>query len=157
MSTSLRRETDTQGATVLVKTADESVTSSTTLQDDDTLQFAVTAGLYRFFGKLAIDSADNVGYKMSFAGPASIAGHYFGYWTAYGSLAPAGQLAYTIGDLQDFTDPPLSTWSDFEFHFKGAFYVPGSGTFKLTWCQSASSATAAKVLAGSYLAYQVQA
>lgn len=138
--------TDTRGHSHLCGTADvykpvdESVTSSTTLQDDNHLFFTVPAGTQmRFDGFLNIDGGAG-DFKYTFTGTGTVTGA----WTT-----SAGNAALALGVTAPFTPVPVT---------RGAVGTvnggASGGTLKLQWAQNSSSGTATTLKAGSWLSAQ---
>lgn len=148
----------TQIPAVVLKTADESVTSSTTLQDDNELSFAVSANsIYWFQFYIVYESttagdikfqivttADEDRFSYSWPGNlASAAGAAYGSLGDYGaspSALPAQGLGVTVSVIA-FAVGMLDTGAS-------------GGVVKLQWAQDTSNGTAAKVKTGSFVLYQ---
>ena len=146
------------GAAQLVqKPADESVTSSTVLQNDDDLAVSlVTSGDYVVEGLLLVTGAQAGDIKVTFTVPAS----------ATGNMTFTGQIvAATTNDslsrnlaITDFTTPDFATFGSVSTSaansvvINGAIYTAGSsGTLQLQWAQNGSNGTATVVGKGSWL------
>jgi hypothetical protein len=131
------------------KTADESVTSSTTLQDDDHLTVTLKAGrkyAFRFF---------------CMTNPTLTAGGM--------DIDLNGTATHTNirGRVLKFYDDGTSAWQEFtaasaemtlaagagldHFVIEGTTEVNAAGTFLLRWAQNTSDATASTIKRGSYL------
>jgi hypothetical protein len=140
--------------TVVKKTADESVTSSAALQDDDTLQLAVSA---------------NTKYRIK-VGAWVTGGAVGARWRVTGPASPTLVRIATIWDTDGSGSPAAFAGShDSAFHASdqlgpGSGYLNGllsfdillhnganSGTVKFTWGQISSNATPTYVRAGSTL------
>lgn len=140
----------------VLKTADQSVTSSATLANDAHLSYAIpAAGTYAFESNLIAVSAANaagdlqvgwsfptgtmyawgVGPDASLAAGASV----IGLWSA-GAIT-TGTAVFTFG---------LSTQT-VAVLLKGLFVATASGTLRLMWSQSSSNANASTVKAGSHM------
>lgn len=124
------------------KSADESVTSSTTLQNDDHLALAVVANA-SYVMKLMIiyTSAATPGIKYGWTGPASAT-------LSWGtSTAVISFLA--LSDTDNWSNTASAIHSTC---YTGVLVTAGSsGTLQFQWAQNASNATAMTVKAGSYL------
>jgi hypothetical protein len=138
------------------KTATESVTSSTTLQDDDELTVTVEAdSVYVVTAVLQYDAATAGDIKFAFSAPASATLD----WAA--TVAPTTSTTATAPGTVNFNGSDISTTygaggigagSRLSATAVGLLVVAGTaGTFKLQWAQFASSATATRVFAGSFL------
>ena len=140
------------------KTADESVTSSTTLQNDDHLLWTIPqAGSYAFEVSLIVVSAANAAGDISlgFTFPTGTL-----YWGAQGldeTLA-----ANTAGQMRSKadTDAASPTTSGFPFgastadsllRVSGLLVATASGTLQFQWAQNASNASATTVKTGSFM------
>lgn len=134
------------------KTADESVTSSATLQDDDHLTFSIAAS-EEYTGVIHIDAGANLtvtGFKVAITVPASatleVIASYIGT-TANETLA--GRTT-TSGSAALSTTPTGSA----NAHITIAFWVLNStnaGSVTLQWAQAASSGSALTFRKGSSL------
>lgn len=141
-----------QSASV-VKSADETVTSSTTLQDDDQLQIAVAANtsywmrLFVMYTGLAV--AD---LKVSFAGPAGATLRWVSDGIGGTGAAVVDQVSRTLQGLGNSPSYGCVDGQQMCGLGKGVLTVGGTaGTLKLQWAQLASSATATRIYAGSAL------
>jgi hypothetical protein len=140
------------GATTIVrKTADESVTSSTTLQNDNHLLFAAGANtVYAVTFMVMAASTASSAIKFNVYGPAGVV------WRAnFVSRAGNVQAFSSDGSTGDFVTVGLqATGAELcEMHLIVAT-VGTAGNFGLSWAQVASSATALRVLTNSYLEYR---
>lgn len=140
---------------VVRKASAQSVTSSTTLVDDDELSFPVGANetwvvnLYLF-----IDGATSGDIKATVVGPSGSSGRS----SVIGSGSNATTFENTTFNNQSNalgTAPPagtLGTGNITVVHMAAAVVVGGTpGDIVLQWAQNASSGTATRVLDGSYL------
>ena len=125
-----------------VKASDESVTSSTTLQDDEHLFASVAANsVYEVTVALRGTANSSGDLKVQFAGPAGATG-LFG--------AGKDHSCVTLGTPNGPIS--LSTATPDTVFFMGTLTVGGTaGTFKLQWAQNTSNATATTLQAGSYM------
>lgn len=131
------------------KTADESVTSSAVLQDDDHLTFSIAANevWYVCFVQWVSCASASVDYKNAFEGPASVTYHL----SSYGANT-AGTFAYT--NHRSVAD--TSTWiagSTGNLLLSEGIVVNGgtAGNFRLQWSQAVSNGTATVLKRGSTL------
>lgn len=139
----------------VIKSSDESVTSSTVLQDDDQLQLSVNANTDYHFECFLIYAADPAGdIKVSYAGPASATLDFLsdGFGSAPAdSVDPVSHSAQSMGSTPSHGGITSNATNLCALH-KGILRVAGTaGTFKLQWAQLASSANATFVRAGSTL------
>lgn len=141
---------------VVDKTADETVTSSTTLQNDDHLFFSVVAGqTYAFEINLIADCASaSADLKVSLTFPTGTMSATF---LALDPAVASGDIGSMV-----FADSPSLTSGVSTFvgattsggsgvRLSGRFVCTVSGTVRLQWAQNASSASGVTVRAGSSL------
>lgn len=136
------------------KVADESVTSSTALQNDDILSVAVSANMvYNVTWGLKTDGATGGDIKYSWTGPASatFAWQSLGLDVALASLMPPiSQDGAAIGTV--ITHGTLGSGTNSWITGSGTLTIAGTAGFlQLQWAQNASSGTATKVKVGSWL------
>lgn len=130
------------------KTADESVTSSTALQNDDHLVLAAEASAtYELEMLLSLLGAAAGDFKFQYALPAGSTMFariiYFDPSLSLGNALYTNAAPWTAG-----TDPAFAT----PVHVVGTLRTGGTaGNLQLTWAQNASNATPTKVLADSYM------
>lgn len=136
------------------KTADQSVTSSITKVDDTHLSGSVLAnGVYIVRWSLRTDGATAGDLRYAFVGPgaATMA------WESAGlAAADATNVAPSITDVAaigtDAVHGTIGTGSTTRVDGSGLLLVSSTaGTFKLQWAQGTSSATATRVLTGSWM------
>jgi hypothetical protein len=141
------------------KSADESVISNATLQNDDHLKFTMAANTtYQFELTAFFDTVSTARLKFGFNGPASptllrITRQYIGpgdtVWQATGGAAGATLTAYdTTGTNAggNGTGGLIKAWGVIQ---NGA----NAGDFNFTFAQQSSNVNAITVLKGSYLTY----
>ena len=139
------------------KTADESVTSSTTLQNDNHLSAAIgTTGTYKLdvflLGTSAANAAGDLGVGFIFpTGTMYLAGLGPDVGLA-SSTVQTGQwgvnTAYTSGSL--FQVFGLST-ATVIIWIHGVLVATATGTLQLQWAQQASNANASTLKTGSHM------
>lgn len=133
---------------VIYKNADESVTTSTTLQDDDNLLFSIGAGDTWFFQAdiILFSTSGAPDFKFTFVGPASVTISFAGAASGLGATVPVTAGGGT--GTADITGSVASV-----LHITGSIdnTAGSSGTFKLQWAQNVSNAAATMVKAGSSL------
>lgn len=137
------------------KTADESVTSSTTLQNDDHLVLALVAGTtYLLTGMLIYDASTAGDFKLAFTVPAGVTIN----WTAAGfrvadtTASGGGSPTVQTGSGTTKNVGGIGAGS------KGAAVLNGlirvgttAGNLQLQWAQDVSDATATTVYTDSFL------
>lgn len=137
-----------------VKTSNESVTSSTTLQNDDELFVSVTTNSsYLVHCMIFCDGASTGDIKIQFTGPAgaTLSGVVNGLTLGAASASDDQVASIDLATAKSFglqggagTTRPLSVLA--------TLVVGGtSGTFRLQWAQDTSDATATRVMTGSHL------
>lgn len=141
------------GPTYVYKTADETVTTSTTLQDDDHLSFSAAAnGIYAFEALLLWhqSNASLGGLKWQWVTPDGSYDILADYWH------PASGVVTYIEAIESTTtniSPPANTITHM-VKFRGVLRLGGAGgTFKLQWAQnSANNSTIMET--GSWFSYK---
>lgn len=132
----------------IVKSANETVTSSTTLQDDDHLFQALTNGKTYYFEMNAIATRENttnlLTFKVSFAGNSD--GHFAALQTGATNILCDG-----TSSLQVFNLPASTAGVPTQFTFKGVVKLTSDFTLKLRWAQNTSNSTGATIMKGSRL------
>lgn len=141
---------------LVVKSADETVTNSTTLQDDDELAFDIGAGeLWEAtFVLFLTGETSDADVKLSASGPSGWAGHAFArslYAAAtttsaqanFVSAAPDNDGMHRAGVIAGST-----VMAEFKLLVKAG---ASAGTVTLRWCQYTLENTDVTVEAGSYL------
>lgn len=138
---------------IAIKTSDESVTSSTTVQDDNELSMTLNANSnYWLDGMIINDGAAAGDFKLQFVVPSGTI-----RWLADGPDSSAaattdivdrnwkaGSLTTIVGCIASGTSTVLPV--------SGIIRTGASGgTFKLQWAQGTSSATATRVFTDSFL------
>ena len=132
----------------IFKAADESIASSTALQDDNDFTMAVVAGRKYIFEFLLIvkagDAAADFKYNFSFPTSDGIAGGAgLAAATASGALGDVRTLGRTVTAGTSFTDEIVGVTNANLAVTAYIVLVPSaSGTFKMQWAQNSSSATA---------------
>lgn len=137
-----------------IKTSNESVTSSTALQNDDALFLSLASNsTYEVTGLLSTDGAAAGDIKVTFTGPAGAS--ICMYFNALSVSAVGG------GDDLVFILESFGTTGSFgtiaaadhrAIAFRGQVTIAGTaGNLQLQWAQDTSSGTATRVLAGSYI------
>lgn len=148
----MHSDTDATLWTTIAKTADETVTSSTAVQDDDELQFAtVDDGVYEFEALILQATPTGGGtpdFRLTFQeGSLDVSTAFVatGMSTADSTSSQAGlggtELAF---GANSFIIP---------INVRG-HHVGGGGTFKFRWAQNTSSSNGSVVYAGSILRYR---
>lgn len=135
------------------KTANESVTSSTTLQDDDELFVSVAANFtYEVSCMLKYDGATTGDFKIQWNVPASATFDYSILRLQTGaSDATAVALDYGQENV-DMVMGAIGSGTTATAMILGTLIVAGTaGTFGLKWAQGTSSATATRILTRSML------
>ena len=145
---------------VAVKAADESVTSSTTLQNDDHLLFALEANAtyaldgYLYYSGAADGGTGAGGLKMDWTLPASASMHWSSFAVNSGTnpLTNYDAVSQVNTDVRNYaTNGPTAL----SMQPKGVILTGGTpGTAQSRWAQVNSNATATTIKAGSWLRLQ---
>lgn len=137
----------------VLKTSTESVTSSTTLQNDDQLALPVSANSkYTIEGLIIYDGASAGDFKVAFTTPSGATIN----WTAGGPQSGIGVTSYNA-NVATSSGAALAlacngAGNSMGANPKGYLSVSStSGNLQLQWAQQASSATATRVFLGSWL------
>lgn len=140
------------------KTADESVTSSTTIQNDNHLLVSVAANTeYEIIVRLAVNGSAAADFKMAWTMPAGCTGQRFSRGPAVSSATSTADTTTRASGLTDnfTTEINYGVFSTGQLSFvEEILYVVTAGTagvVQLKWAQNASSGTATTVVAGSYI------
>lgn len=138
---------------VVRKTADETVTSSTVLQDDDELRYALLANdVVAFEAVLFVVSTSTGDFKAAFTVPAGATllwSFTASFDTASGDLDQPSAAITASGGSQVFE---LSSANTTLLTIKGMVVNGGTaGNLQLQWAQSSSTANPTTVKANSYL------
>lgn len=136
------------------KSANESVTSSTTLQNDDVFSFSVVASAqYELESFIAYDGAADPagGLKMQFTGPAGCSM----VWANYG-VNSGGLTTYNVVIEVQSAGSPRSVGTNgatvMSCRPAGSLVTAGTaGTLQFLWAQTASNATATRIYGGSWM------
>ena len=144
--------------TWVVKSADESVTSSTVLQDDDHLFFTVAANKRYLvsYGIFWNSDANSAGIKIQFSVPSINAGTYYEA-QGFNNNQGLGRNNQGLPVATDSTVLDLGVQTVADGVISGnALVAIGStgGTLKVRWANSANFGNPTVVRAGSYLAYK---
>lgn len=137
-------------SSIAYKTADEPVTSSTTLQDDDHLVVPVLAnGVYLIEGLIIAQGATAGDIKLGFTYPASPLSNYWSMRKFHNPAQVTGEGA--AGSEQADVAVTPSPVVLLTIIFRNGV---NAGNWKVQWAQNASNGTATIVKAGSYLKYR---
>lgn len=138
---------------VVAKTADESVTSSTTLQNDDHLFFTATSGAsFEFEFSLVYANAAGATPDMKVAAGEDATAR--GAWNRSG-IGTSDTALSSAGHLTDQTDAAGFGTSATKRMAGGVGRHQGAGgTFRILWAQNTSDGTATIVYTGSLLRYR---
>lgn len=131
--------------TVVVKAADETVNNSTTLQDDDDLQFEMTAGAtYRVRLIVLMTASPTSGFKFRVTGGSGVMNWFY----RYANFSSPG-IWETLG-VDDVKSVSVSSVRQ-EFWLDGVVHSAAAGTLKLQWAQGSAEVFDTKVLQNSTL------
>lgn len=143
--------TDPDWDVVIAKSADESVTSSTALQDDNDLFFTSVAGGYYIWEAYLIVQGNSAGdCKVAFGEDST----FRGWWHMVTSSAAGTIGTQTLGTrFSDVGTINTDVTNIYVTAIRGTLTGNG-GTFKLQWAQNTSNGTATTVKQGSILRYK---
>lgn len=134
------------------KTADETINSSATLQNDDALSLSMVANaVYEFRLRATVNSGTTPDIKVGFTYPTGTTLTY----DIFEGETPSGAASAVI--TGPYTEATASiafstTGSDQPCHVAGLISVASTaGTFQVQWAQNTSDAGSTIVRAGSYL------
>ena len=129
-----------------LKTVNETVSSNTTLQNDDALLWAVAANAtYALDLRLLYNSGATGDLKVQFTAPASATMSWGGIW-ANTSGALTNPSNNNLASVQS-----MGGGGDFSATIHGTLTTVGTaGTLQLQWAQNTSDATNTTVYAGSW-------
>ena len=138
----------------IVKPGDETISNSTTLQDDNDLQFAVVGGkTYIFEMVLMYDSGGTGDFKHAFALTAGSFTrgnrHHFGW----GPTTVAGQTALTA-DMTTAITHGATPGEHLVVWVRGSFQPSTDATIKLQWAQNTTDGTNTTVKANSFIQWR---
>lgn len=138
------------GMSLIVKEADETVTNSNTVQNDDELLFAVAANeVWQFEGVLLLSAHPTPDFRVTFTGPTGAVGSFA---AAYSTGALDESVSSdALGNVLSFAAASQGTVLRF---WGGIHNGANAGNLQLKWAQNTSDANNTKVLAGSYIKYQ---
>jgi hypothetical protein len=137
----------------VIKAADESVTSSTTLQDDNELTLAVGAGeTWEFEFLLLVTGASAGDIKLGLTVPAGTSGWWGGHGIGINDInANTQNLRSMAGDLTAVLNFGTPASAECMVVVRALVITTNAGSVTLQWAQNASSGTATTVKAGSVL------
>ncbi|KJS60653.1 hypothetical protein [Streptomyces rubellomurinus] len=142
----------------ITKTTDESVTNSTVLQADDHLQAAVEAGAtYTFELQLFMGAGDSNGdVKFGWDLPAGSTLHFAGTGAhtvaiTTGTNGPVEFFAIRNATAASVLGFGISSGANTWVKLEGIVTVTTAGLLRLMWAQNVATATATRVLAGSWM------
>lgn len=143
----------------ITKSGAETVTSSTTMQDDNDLTFTMEAGAtYLVEVYINAQSASATpDIKTAWAGPADISGARWNVGTAVATTAgfvgrEDSNGRFSVHGVTTVTSYALDT-AGVSIQETGVISSATGGTFKVQWAQNTSSATATQVNASTFMTY----
>ena len=143
------------GRTLVSKTADQSITSDNTLNNDSQLLFPMLANTkYQFKLEVFFDTGTTPDFKWRHTGPASPT---LVRIVERGSVPGSGTLSFNIATAYSTADNTLTSSSGTTGGYvslEGIIHNgANAGDFHFQWSQNSSSVTATTVRAGSYIEY----
>lgn len=139
----------------VVKGTTESVTSSTTLQDDDELKLTLPVGTWLIRTELTVGGATAGDIKIAYSTTGTMT--HLGVRNYYGAATSTSNTGDTTvranGGNAITTGVPYGTDGSNRSAIRESFVldVTVSGDLTVQWAQNSSSATATQVFAGSYM------
>lgn len=139
------------------KTVDESVASSTAVQNDDTLLFAVAANeVWVFEVILSIETVTAADFRFRFDSPAGSSGVYGAIGAALGAASVESSARWSAGGFSLGITTSLGSTGGSGANtpvFIHGIIANGStaGSLTLQWAQNTSDATATVVKANSFI------
>src|SRR5262245_50768918 len=137
-----------------IKSATESVTSSTTLQNDDELVLALAANsTYEIRSLLKIDGSTAGDIKVGFTGPSGSTPLLFLDGLGIGATDGSGRVQFVIDSFASNGSFGTTGVGDTRGLMVHGLVVIGStaGNLQLQWAQGTSSAFATRVFANSFM------
>lgn len=139
--------------TTLRKASDESVSSSTTLQDDNDMTFTAANGTYYYFEYVIIYASPVGGGTPDLKIAMGESGTTAGVWEAvYPGTNDVGAIAGTLTDQT--TTIAVGTGTSKRTFFGSGTHVGAGGSFKVRWAQNTSNANNTTLYTGSYFRYR---
>jgi hypothetical protein len=147
------------GRTLVYKTADQSITSDSTLNNDSELFFTMAANTkYQFKLEVFFDSGTTPDFKWRHSGPTSPT---LVRIVERGSAPGSTTLSFNVATAYSSSDNALTSSSATTGGYvslEGIIHNGvNAGDFHFQWSQNSSSTTATTVRAGSYIEYGVVA
>lgn len=137
----------------VVKTADETVTSSTTLQDDNELFFFMSAnGVWLVTSTILIDTngLTGGGFLFGLSVPTGATARWSSNWTVGGTSLPALMLTEASTAAAGSTSATTANLGGLKYHYVVTSSTT-TGNFQYRWCQNSSSANPTYVRKNSML------
>ena len=142
------------GWSTVFKTADETITSDTTLTDDADLQFSVDASsTYAFVSWLLVDSTALTDWKHSMSIPSGASGTFGQAGELMANSLNSSYVAVPVTNSITGTSSPVGT-SNF-YTIRGFIKTAGtSGTAAFQWAQNTSNAENTILKEGSWISFK---
>jgi len=139
---------------IVLKTADEDVTSSTTLQDDNHLVTpTLAAGHYFIEALFIIRNPTSTGGNFKYAVGEDNTGR--GIQTAQGTNTGGNAAISTVQVRLDQQNTFITVSTGYtSVRMWGIYIASGSNPLKVQWAQGTSSGNAVRLYAGSWLSYR---
>ena len=131
-----------------VKTADETVNDSDTLQDDDHLFVTVVSGKYyhvKLYLRVTSNSTPEFSWKLD--GPGAVPTGTWVVWN-FAHNSPS-HTVFAQGVFETANDVVIGGPTEEMVVIEGVYKAPSAGTFKLQWAQTTATVADTKVLEGS--------
>lgn len=129
------------------KTIDETIISSSTLQNDDELFLVVAANcVYRIAARINYNSGTTPDFKMAFTYPSGLTMKY-----AANQVPAAGSAFAEFESIETTIQLAEGAGADRALLIEGIVIVTTGGTLQIQWAQNTLTASNTIVRAGSYM------
>ncbi len=139
----------TGGVLFAQKSADETVTNSTTLQDDNNFTFTLAAGRTYEIRSTWKVSCPIDGLKIKLVAPASTTE----FVTVFANRSATDDITYVVNQGTAYAVSPSNLMNNTidMMELNGIITTTAAGTFKVQWAQNTASATSTTLNAGSFM------
>jgi hypothetical protein len=136
------------------KTADETVTSSTAMQNDDALNFDIGANeTWAFIMQIRVTASSSGGFKWAFTLPAGATGVLDKYSniSATGSNSVSANITTGGGDSSSLSASGTNAWQSYQPMFGYVVNSSTAGTVQFQWAQNTSNGVGTVVKQGAII------
>jgi hypothetical protein len=145
------------GWTTVIKAADETRTSTTTLTADDTLDIALDASstyIFRMIVFLSAHTTPDSKYDLEYTGTTTSQYIYAANTQYGGSVSNTNLSSYTVESIPTSMSLVGTTSATLTIFLHGVINTNTSGTFRFRWAQNGSSSENVTVRKGSHIEYR---